>query len=582
MKMLKSFYNNSTLLNTIRYKITPFMIEKKKGALLFDDSRFYRLNLNCRGDAYYGYVNIEDTRTKGRVFVARMDRLPFGKNNVKFIISDLEAINTKKYDLENVFREWTRVMVLNSVLTLDNFNMDRDRKVLGMLKKAGFEFICKDSKGLLPIAHFLCSPKDVKSSVDVSGILERSKKESNIVIKNILECLNPVDMLKFLQELFDSINENTIVDIFVKIETLEEDGRLLNFFDKSNLVHILRGIGFSLEKLETKDGLIKATLTKHIKISKLATKTEVKKRVCCIEHYLMFRNTHLGFDEDGLPLAFEKLGYDCFSIDGMRNINHKVIQDAILSYKPKYIVTRLKEVLPVLFDIKKELREAGTKVLFWFTDPTLPSDVDLRGVVDVMFLSNAGLIEEYKKIFKLDRVYFMAQSYMPYVFHRMDVPQEHDVAFTGALSKASVHSTRRVLLEKLKERYKVSIRNNVRSNVVEFYTRSKFVFGVSDFPYLYYTSNRFFIAMGCGSVYLTKRFSGIERFARNKEHILWFESELEMFDLIDYYLKHDKEREEIGKNAQCLAEEKHTTAHRVQNMIDIAEGKTDKFYGFLD
>jgi len=88
--------------------------------------------------------------------------------------------------------------------------------------------------------------------------------------------------------------------------------------------------------------------------------------------------------------------------------------------------------------------------------------------------------------------------------------------------------------------------------------------------------------MSCGSVYLTMRFPGIELFAGNKEHLLWFEDYNEMFELVDFYVKNDKERRKIGDNAQALARSKHTTVHRFQNMIDILEGKTEKFYGFLE
>jgi len=181
----------------------------------------------------------------------------------------------------------------------------------------------------------------------------------------------------------------------------------------------------------------------------------------------------------------------------------------------------------------------------------------------------------------LNRVYFMAQSYMPNVFHHIDIPEKYDIGFTGALSKDRLHSTRRMILDALSQKYTVKVRNNVRNNVAEFYSESRLVFGTSDFPYQYYTSNRFFIAMGCGSVYLTKKFPGIDKFVRNKEHVLWFDTDEEMLDLVDFYIKNDAARRKIGENAQKLAQEKHTCVHRVRNMIDIAEGKTEDFYGFL-
>jgi len=565
MNKFRKFYINSGILNYIRYKITPFMIRKKKAGLLFDDSRFYRLNLNCRGDAYYSYVNIEDTRTKARVFVSALDRLPFKGKEVKFIIADFEAIDKKRYDMPKMFREWARVMVPNAILTLDNFG--RDDRIIGLLKEADFELAADDWDKLLPVAHFLYSPEIGFADTDGAS----------------LEYMRPKAVFDYLSGLHKDLGPDDVKEIAVKNEALEENGKSLSFFDKANLVQILDWIGFFVENIETKNGTIAVKIKKKLKDISANIKIEKKKKVCAIEQYLMFRYSHLGFDENGLPLAIEKLGYDCLPIEGMRNVDYKILQNAILSYKPDYIIFRLKEVIPVLFDIKSELKKIGTKVMFWFTDPTHPEpNLDLSDVVDVMFLSNRGQLDEYKKAYNLKRVYFMAQSCMPNAFHRIETPEIYDIGFTGALSKDPLHSTRRIALEKLSQKYKVEVRNNIRNNVAEFYSQSKLVFGASNFPYDCYTSNRFFVAMSCGSVYVTKRFSGIESLAANKKHLLWFEDYNEMLELADFYVKNDKERRKIGDNAQALARSKHTTAHRFRNMVDILEGKTEKFYGFLE
>lgn len=530
---------------------------------MFDDSRFYRLNLNCRGDAYYGYVNIEDTRTKARVFVSALDNLPFSDKEVKFIIADFEAIDKKRYDSSKMFKEWARVMVPNGILTLDNIHVDES--IINLLKDAEFELIFDDSHKLLPVAHFLYSP------------------QAGIENKSGLEYMRPKESFDFLSRLYIEMKSDETRQIMVKNEVLKENRMYLSFFDKANLAQILDGIGFFIENIEARNNGIVVTVSKKTKIYASAIKIERRKKVCAIEQYLMLRYTHLGFDEDGLPLAIEKLGYDCLPIEGMRNMDYKVLQDAILSYKPDYIIFRLKEVIPILFDIKHDLKKLGTKVIFWFTDPAHPDpDTDLSDVLDIMFLSNRGQLDEYKKAYNLKRVYFMAQSYMPNACHHIDMPEKFDIAFTGALSRDPLHSSRRLMLEKLSRKYRVEARNNVRNNVAEFYSQSRFVFGTSNFPYDCYTSNRFFVAMGCGCVYLTQKFPGIELFAKNKEHLLWFQDYKEMFELVDYYLKNERERRRIGENAQELAQAKHTTACRFQNMIDILEGKTEKFYGFLE
>ena len=87
--------------------------------------------------------------------------------------------------------------------------------------------------------------------------------------------------------------------------------------------------------------------------------------------------------------------------------------------------------------------------------------------------------------------------------------------------------------------------------------------------------------MGCGAFYICQWFPGIEKLAENDKHLIWFKTENELLEKVDYYLEHKEEREKIRMNAQELAHSKHTFVHRIQNMFDIINGKANGFYGFL-
>ena len=571
MNRLKRFYNNSRLLNFIRYRITPYMIKKKAGALLFDNSNFYRLNLNCRGDAFYGYVNIEERRTKGRVFVSSMSRLPFKDNSVKYIIVDFETLPKEDSILKKIFKEWSRIMVPNAVLTLDNIYPGE--RLINLMKDAGLELIVDDYKrNLLPVLHFLNNPFDDYSQRGTDF------RETNY-LEDILEYMSPSRCFEYLKWLYERIPPGEKIEILVRNETIEDEhGRRLSFFDKANLCFFLTEIGFRIGHVEIVDKKIKASVSKPARATNGIIR---KKRICFIEQFLMFRYTHLGFDDDAMPRACGDLGMDYLLVEGMRNIDKEALRKAILSFRPDYLLFRLKEILPFVMYIRDDLKKIGTKVIFWFCDPEHPDTKDLSRVIDIMFLSNRGQIEEYKKSFNLDRIFYMPQGFDPYAIHRISAKEIYDVAFAGALSSDYLHDTRRKLMEKLKTRYNVIIKNNIRNNISEFYSQSKTVFGASDFDYELYTSNRFFVALGCGACYITKKFKGIELLVEKHKHALWFEDEKELFELLDYYLTHDKEREMIRQNAERLAFEKHTYTNRLRNIMDIIEGKTDKFYGFL-
>ncbi|MFA4992169.1 MAG: glycosyltransferase, partial [Candidatus Omnitrophota bacterium] len=544
MNKLKEFYNKFRVFNLIRYKITPSMIEKKKAGLLFDDSEFYRLNLNCRGDAVYGYANIEDTRTKARVFVSSMERLPFSANSVKFIIADFETLSRDEKVLKNIFREWSRVMVPNAVLVLDNFYVNEYFEKL--LKDAGFDLISDASGARLPIASFLLNPEIDFVDPGMTRIFSELRTMNSIVIESMLEYMRPKRAFDFLTGVYRDMGQDAAIKIIVKNEALEEKGKLLSFFDKANLCLMLNEIGFKIEKIELRDDKIEAVVRKKVFFPETLSN---RKKICFIEQFLTLRYNHLGFDDDAMPRACEDLGLDYLLVEGMRNLSMGTIRNAMLSFRPTHLIFRLKELLPLIMYLKGDLKRMGTRVVFWFCDPGHPEKQDLGDIVDTMFLSNRGQVEEYKKAYNLSRVFYMPQGYDPYALHRVSLPEIHDVGFAGALSGDSLHDTRRALMEKLKKRYSVKIKNNVRNTIAEFYSQSKTVFGASDFDFELYTSNRFFIALGCAACYITKKFKGIELLAENKKHLLWFENEFELFDLLDYYLSRDAERDIIRQNA---------------------------------
>ncbi|MBU1853243.1 MAG: glycosyltransferase [Candidatus Omnitrophica bacterium] len=574
------------------------MLQKKRAAFLFDDSEFYRVNLNCKGDACFGYVNIDEKRTKGRVFVSPMHRLPFPDNRVKLVFLDFETVSKNK-NLDSIFLELSRILIPNGILTIDNIRANEE--VLDRLSKAGFSWIFRNSQKYLPVAHFVYSQKerfvkrryfyathsDDKLILSKDGKGERvllgqfdfgADRFNEIRLLNVLEYVCPDNMEGFLMALLKALRNGARLEILVKDEAFIEDGKSLSFFDKANLAQYLTEAGFLFENIELKGEDIYARVRKKPSVNFIKDRP---KRICAIGQYMMVRYNQLGFDWDGVPRAMDELGYDYILLEGLRNMAYKELHNAMFSYKPDYIFLMLKETLPILFDISEDLKKIGAKTIFWFTDPDEPWDVDLKGVLDFMFLSNTGQIESYKKAFNIDNIYFMAQPCTPSIMHYCKLPEIYDIGFTGALSNVVLHNTRRQVLMDLSSKYNVAIRNNMRNNVSEFYSQSKIVFGASDFKYDLYTSNRIFVAMSCARAYLTNKFPGIEKLVKNRHHVLWFEDYSEMASIVDYYLKHDLERCRIGENAARLVHSKHTYKERLKNIFDIVDGKTESFYGFI-
>ena len=513
--------------------------------IFFEDSEFLRINLGCLGRACYGYVNIDEKKINKRALHYSFSDLPFEDRIAKNILLDYNVILEKTdSELDAIFKEFERIAVPGCVLSIDNFSDKIEKKLTGH----NFIRIAPDYNRIFSARSFIYNAPYAKEG-----------------IKDFLEDLGQKD----------DVNLRVLNERFVS-----DKGEYVNFFDKASIAQILEENDFYIERLEVRGPFIEVRAIKRKNIVAMKAGGD-KKRICSIGQYMLWRYRGLGFDWDEWPRCFEKLDMDYLLIEGMRNIETERIRKAILDFRPHYLLVVLKDTLPIIRDIKKELKALGTKVIYWFCDPEIPKKEDFSDVIDFMFLTNRGQLAEYKTAYNLESVYYMPQGFGPYAQHRLELPEIYDVGFAGAISSAPLHRTRKELIDAMSRRYNVKTNNAVRNNIAEFYSQSKTVFGASDFNSELYTSNRFYVALGCGACYITKKFQGIELLAKNKEHVLWFEDKKELFDILDYYLSHDSERNMIREAASKLAMERHTYEHRLRNILDIVEGRTKSFYGFL-
>lgn len=311
-----------------------------------------------------------------------------------------------------------------------------------------------------------------------------------------------------------------------------------------------------------------------------------------------------GFPWDGQYRAWKALGHEMMLVNIRNEIgDYKGLRDRLLAFEPELVWIDLKDGLPFLIRLCNDIRMRTFRTLYWFRDLRAPEGVqtpipikapriepkDMWGLLDCLFLVAGGeLLQQHQQAYKVPRACFMPMMAVPEVMYRRDVPQVHDVVFTGNMDGSLWHRGRTALIKRMSKRYSVGIRNNAIVDLAEFNSSGKIVFGAGvvgeepQFQPLYCTSVRFWLTLACGSCYVCQWFPGIERLARNHEHLVWWEDEWELYQVLDYYLAHDEERERIGRNAQMLAHDKHNHITRIQNILDFAEGKVDGFQGFLD
>lgn len=156
----------------------------------------------------------------------------------------------------------------------------------------------------------------------------------------------------------------------------------------------------------------------------------------------------------------------------------------------------------------------------------------------------------------------------------------HEVAFVGSKIYHKEWQYRPRLINFLSDTYKDDFahygsggRPNVRGIALnELYASTKIIVGdtlCKNFVYPEYLSDRIFETTGRGGFMIHPYIKGIEdSFVIDEEIVTYtFGDFKELKSKIDYYLKHDKEREKIRKAGMKRTQSEHTYTNRVKQII---------------
>lgn len=217
---------------------------------------------------------------------------------------------------------------------------------------------------------------------------------------------------------------------------------------------------------------------------------------------------------------------------------------------------------------------------WWMGDYSLKKDSKyLHSLVSHIFLAVRSFVAPYSKRYK------RPTHYMPLCGLDHETvkirPVTWDVMFIGRYNNSSDHRERIPYIERLKKDFNFKLIHN------EGHTRDrKYLYGNTPINISIsksedgMTSNRLFDILASGGFCLVRYFPGLDEMFANGQHLVWFNSVKEMKGLVQYYLKNEQERKEIAKNGHNLYKKKHTAQHRIQNIFDIMNGKTEEFYGY--
>lgn len=227
--------------------------------------------------------------------------------------------------------------------------------------------------------------------------------------------------------------------------------------------------------------------------------------------------------------------------------------------------------------------DLDAKVGWWMCDYRPVKDFKVEGKIASeftnIFLCSTQLIPEYKKQFNLP-VHYMPQC--GHSFEDSSVRRHFkNIVFIGSVVHPKYHINRLEYLIALK-RFGLShiYKDRTSYDMSDIYSKVPISLSIS-MPFRGYTSNRLYNILAAGGFAFSLYYPEMELQFENKKHLVWFNSEQEAKELATYYLNKPKERAKIARAGANLFWEKHTAEHRIKNMIDIMEGRTEKYYGYL-
>jgi spore maturation protein CgeB len=139
-----------------------------------------------------------------------------------------------------------------------------------------------------------------------------------------------------------------------------------------------------------------------------------------------------------------------------------------------------------------------------------------------------------------------------------------DVLFVG-----TILPRREKILNRLQKSFNISVQKAFGEGMVELFNRANIVLNIhaEEFPD---TETRIFESLGCGAFVISETLADESPF-RHKEHIVEAKSIDVIEELIDYYLVHDEEREQIAMQGHEEALRNHTYTERAKQIASVIQ-----------
>ncbi len=267
-----------------------------------------------------------------------------------------------------------------------------------------------------------------------------------------------------------------------------------------------------------------------------------------------------------------------------RKVN-KILLEFMRYYYPDYVFALCMKELDA--DTVKEMRRISPNTIFLGRDgdpfpENFPKRVETGAQMDIMTMPSSGQFLEVYKNAGVKCCAFIPFCCDPDIQYKFEIEQkwQTDIVFTGKEEHSSLKrdEIRYNIVKRLKEMPNVKLYGcfgRPRTLGLDcFRSLSNAKIGLSvniTSNVRLYHSDRYINIPACGTFTLAKRTQGYEMLFEDGVHMKYFDSEEEFFELADWYLKHDDEREKIAKAGMERSHREFNCTKIAGHLMDLVE-----------
>jgi spore maturation protein CgeB/Tfp pilus assembly protein PilF len=218
----------------------------------------------------------------------------------------------------------------------------------------------------------------------------------------------------------------------------------------------------------------------------------------------------------------------------------------------------------------------GIKVAYFIdTHMHLETRIEMARGFDYVFIAQEKQIEDFHRA-GMQKVAWLPLACSPELHDLAERERTIDVAYIGSLSKHT-DERRFDLMRRVAERYpNNAIGMRWPDQMAETYAQTKIVVNAAVKDDV---NMRVFEAMASGALLITDDVSGLQDLFVDGQHLVVYHNDDNLFDLVDYFLEHDEERERIAAAGRALVYDRHTYDRRASQLVRMVLDDSGKLGG---